>query len=300
MAVYRRRNKLNNAKSVNDYIEELNKDNKKVHYIAYLMIGVLILVLVVSVLKQFYLTLILLSAALLLQFLVFRRVQQDYIKKCENANLSLTTMRKIDADLIEEKGACITEEIVEKAHIIPFVPKTFTAFKAIKGHKDGIEIISSDISVVERKKDNGIAADVCTGNWIHFNINDHTDIHAIIIEDDLIADTSGKTFFDNSEYKEIELPEGFPKRFHMYVPVIASQDTLLPNDSFLNKFKSLSDYTPGKLGVSISDVSIDLFIKNRFLAAGFSPKQPVDEATLMRDPYPELVHALELTKYLSK
>lgn len=289
---------MNNAKSVNDYIEELNKDNKKVHYIAYLMIGVLILVLVVSVLKQFYLTLFFLAAALMLQFMVFRKVQQNYIKNCENANLRLTTMLGINADAVEEKGTCITEEIVEKAHIIPFVSKTFTSFKAIDGYKDGIRVSCSDISVVERKKDNGIAADVCTGNWIHFELKEKTGIKAIIIEDDLMTEASRTTFFDTADYKETVLPEGFPKRFHIYVPVSENQDTVLPTDSFLNKFKSLSDYTPGKIGISISGGSADIFIKNRFLAAGFSPKQPVNEATLMRDPYPELSHALELTKYL--
>ncbi len=291
---------MNNAKTVNDYLQELKSENKKVHYIAYLMIGVLILVLVVSVLRKFYLTLIFAGVAVLLQFLVFRKAQKNYVKKCEDANLELTTMRGINADTIEEKGTCVTEDLVSGAHIIPFVAKTFTSFKAIKGSRDGVKVSCSDISVVERKDESSIAAEVCTGNWMHFDLKEKTDIHAIIIEDDLISEASRRAYFDGAEYKEMDLPEGFPKRFHIYVSSALAEDAKIPTDSFLNKFKSLSDYTPGKIGMSISDDKADVFIKNRFLAAGFTPQQPVDETTLTRDPYPELVHALELTDFLSR
>ncbi len=291
---------MNNAKTVNDYLQELKSDNKKVHYIAYLMIGVLILVLVVSVLRQFYLTLLFVGVAILLQFLVFRKAQKEYIKKCENANLELTTMREINADIIEEKGTCITEDLVYKAHIIPFVAKTFTSFKAINGSKDGVKVSCSDISVVERKDEGSIAAEVCTGNWMHFELTENTDIHVIIIEDDLISDVSRRVYFEQAEYKEMILPEGFPKRFHMYVSSALTEDAKIPTDSFLNKFKSLSDYTPGKIGMSISDNTVDVFIKNRFLAAGFTAQQPIDGTTLTRDPYPELVHAIELIDFMSR
>ena len=144
---------MNTAKSVNEYISELKKENKKVRYTAYLMIAVLVMVLAVSVLKQFYLTLALLVAALVLQLFVFRRFQKDYVRNCENANISLTTLKKINASEIEEKGTSVDESMVKSAHIFPFVEKTFAAFKSIKGSKDNTVISSSDITVVERKND---------------------------------------------------------------------------------------------------------------------------------------------------
>jgi len=305
---------LNTAKSVNEYISELKNENKKVHYLAYLMIAVLVLVLVVSVLKQYYLTFALLAVALFLQLFVFRRFQKQYTRKCENANISLTTLKKINASEIEEKSTSVSEDMVSIAHIIPFVEKTFTAFKSIKGNIDKISAASSDISVVERKNDKGIAAEVITGNWTHLELPENSGIKAVIVEDELISDAAMKSFFDGSGYKEAKLPEGFPKRFHLYIfpnetKDNASEDTTfnqasdcasskLPGDGFLNKVKALSDYTPGKLGVCISENTVDVFIKNRFIAAGFSPKVEPDEKTLMRDPYPELTHIIELTQYI--
>ena len=306
---------MNTSKSVNEYISELKNENKKVRYTAYLMIAVLVMVLAVSVLKQFYLTLALLVAALFLQLFVFRRFQKDYVRNCENANISLTTLKKINASEIKEKGTSVDESMVKSAHIFPFVEKTFAAFKSIKGSKDNTVISSSDITVVERKNDKGIAAEVSTGNWSHLELPKTTGIKAVIVEDELMSEAARKSFFDVSGYKEAELPEGFPKRFHLYITSCKSGDNEaagaasdgsddtakssgLPSDSFLNKVKALSDYTPGKIGVSVSENTVDVFIKNRFLAAGFSSKYEPDEKTLMRDPYPELTHIAELAQYL--
>ena len=298
---------MDTKKTVKDHISDLKKENKRVHIIAYIMMAILVGVLIVSVRRQFYLTFGLLIIALLIQFFVFRKAQKMYIKHCEDANIALTLKEALHASEIQEKGKYITEEILEKAHIIPFVPKTFNGFKAIKGERKGIEVSATDISVVERKNDKGIAAEVNTGNWIHIVLPEGTGKKLCIVEDDLMRNSARTDFFSKDSYREYDLPEGFPKRFHIYESSETENSETKNNEtvsekklseSFLAKLKSLSDYTPGKLGVCINDDTVDIFIKNRFLAAGFTAGQEVDERTLLRDPYPELMHVLDMAEFL--
>ena len=298
---------MDTKKTVKDHISDLKKENKRVHIIAYIMMAVLVGVLIVSVRRQFYLTFGLLIIALLIQFFVFRKAQKMYIKHCEDANIALTLKEALHASEIQEKGKYITEETLEKAHIIPFVPKTFNGFKAIKGERKGIEVSATDISVVERKNDKGIAAEVNTGNWIHIVLPEGTGKKLCIVEDDLMRNSARADFFSKDSYREYDLPEGFPKRFHIYEnsekesSETKSSETVSEkklSESFLAKLKSLSDYTPGKLGVCINDDTVDIFIKNRFLAAGFTAGQEVDERMLLRDPYPELMHVLDMVEFL--
>ncbi len=290
--------KLDTQKTVKDHISDLKKENKRVHIIAYIMMAVLVGVLIVSFRRQFYLTFVLLIIALLIQFFVFRKAQKKYIKHCEDVNISLTVKEALNASEILEKGTYISEEIVERAHIIPFVPKTFNQFKAVKGMRKGIVVSATDVSVVDRKNEKGIAAEVNTGNWIHIELPEGTGLKLSVVEDELMRDTSRVEFFSDDLYREAELPEGFPRRFHIYEKIEDEESIKKLSDSFLAKLKSLSDYTPGKLGVSINDNSVDIFIKNRFLAAGFTAGQEVDERTLLRDPYPELMHVLDMAEFL--
>lgn len=283
------------AKTVETYIDELKKENKKVHYLAYLMIAVLISVLVVSFLRQYYLTFILLILALAIQLFVFRRAQKNYIKHCENANIALTVMNTVGASEIEERGNYLTEDMISKAHIIPFVPKTFTQFKAIKGAKNGVTVSTTDISLVDRKNEKGIAAEVNTGNWIHLELPKESGFNAHIVEDELMTASSRNAFF-GEDYKEMPLPEGFPKRFHIYIENNDEEQKI--SEGFLSKLKSLSDYTPGKIGVRVMGNEADIFIKNRFLAAGFSAKEDVNEKALARDPFPELKHVLDMVEFI--
>lgn len=298
---------MDTKKTVKDHISDLKKENKRVHIIAYIMMAVLVGVLIVSVRRQFYLTFGLLIIALLIQFFVFRKAQKMYIKHCEDANIVLTLKEALHASEVQEKGKYITEETLEKAHIIPFVPKTFNGFKAIKGERKGIEVSATDISVVERKNDKRIAAEVNTGNWIHIVLPEGTGKKLCIVEDDLMRNSARTDFFSKDSYREYDLPEGFPKRFHIYENSETKNSETKNNEtvsekklseSFLAKLKSLSDYTPGKLGVCINDDTVDIFIKNRFLAAGFTAGQEVDERTLLRDPYPELMHVLDMAEFL--
>ena len=308
---------MDTKKTVKDHISDLKKENKRVHIIAYFMMAVLVGVLIVSLRRQFYLTFGLLIIALLIQFFVFRKAQKKYIKHCEDVNIALTLKEPLNASEIQEKGTYITEETLKKAHIIPFVPKTFNGFKAIKGRRKGIEVSATDISVVDRKNDKGIAAEVNTGNWIHIVLPETTGMKLSIVEDDLMRDSSRGEFFSKDSYRESGLPDGFPKRFHIYensetesseTKSSETENSETKNnetvsekklsESFLAKLKSLSDYTPGKLGVCINDDTVDIFIKNRFLAAGFTAGQEVDERTLLRDPYPELMHVLDMAEFL--
>ena len=60
-------------KTQDQYVQELVQENKCIHYMAYALIVLLIAVIVVSVLKQFMLTSILLVVAILYQIFVVRK-----------------------------------------------------------------------------------------------------------------------------------------------------------------------------------------------------------------------------------
>ena len=82
---------------------------------------------------------------------------------------------------------------------------------------------------------------------------------------------------------------------HLYT---ADQEAKLPSGAFLQKLRSFTDYTPGKVAVSIRDDVLDVYIRNRFLSAGFSVREALTKQELIRDPYPELQHVLELVSFL--
>lgn len=111
-------------KTQDQYVQELVQENKRIHYMAYALIVLLIAVIVVSVLKQFMLTSILLVVAILYQIFVVRKQQRAYLKKCENTNLELSTLKDFSDTEIEEKGTQLSEQDLEAAGLLPFVPKT--------------------------------------------------------------------------------------------------------------------------------------------------------------------------------
>ena len=100
-------------KTQDQYVQELVQENKRIHYMAYALIVLLIAVIVVSVLKQFMLTSILLVVAILYQIFVVRKQQRAYLKKCENTNLELSTLKDFSDTEIEEKGTQLSEQDLE-------------------------------------------------------------------------------------------------------------------------------------------------------------------------------------------
>lgn len=283
-------------KTQDQYVQELAQENKRIHYMAYALIILLIAVIVVSVLKQFVLTSILLVAALLYQIFVVRKQQRAYLKKCENTNLELSTLRDFsDAD-IEEKGTQLSGQELEAAGLLPFVPKTVSFFKSIHGTKGTLEIWSTDCSVAQHQHEKGVAADINTGNWIRIQLPESTGLNVRILEDGVFPAEFQTDFYNKQQLDEAARPEGVPSSLHLYT---TDQDAKLPSGAFLQKLRAFSEYTPGKIAVSIRGDVLDVYIRNRFLSAGFSVREAITKQALIRDPYPELQHVLELVPFLN-
>lgn len=282
-------------KTQDQYVQELAQENKRIHYMAYALIVLLVAVIVVSVLKQFVLTSILLVAAILYQIFVVRKQQRAYLKKCENTNLELSTLRDFsDAD-IEEKGTQLSEQELEAAGLLPFVPKTASFFKSIHGTKGKMDIRATDCSVAQHQHEKGVAAEINTGNWIHILLPEHTGLNVRILEEGLFPEAFRTDFYEKQQLEETTRPEGVPSSMHIYTD---GEVAKLPSGAFLQKLRSFADYTPGKIAVSIQDDVLDVYIRNRFLSAGFSVREAVTKQELTRDPYPELHHVLELISFL--
>ena len=284
-------------KMQDQYVQELAQENKRIHYMAYALIVLLVAVIVVSVLKQFMLTSILLVAALLYQIFVVRKQQRAYLKKCENTNITLSTLRDFsDAD-IEEKGTQLSEQELEATGLLPFVPKTVSFFKSIHGTKGKLDIRATDCSVAQHQHEKGVAADINTGNWIRIRLPESTGLNVRILEDGVFPAEFQTDFYKKQQLEEAARPEGVSSSMHIYT---AGQDAKLPSSAFLQKLRAFSEYTPGKISVGIRDDVLDVYIRNRFLNAGFSVREAVSKQALIRDPYPELHHDLELVSFLNR
>lgn len=284
-------------KTQDQYVQELAQENKRIHYMAYALIVLLVAVIVVSVLKQFALTSILLVAALLYQIFVVRKQQRAYLKKCENINLELSTLRDFSDAEIEEKGTKLSEQELEDAGLLPFVPKTASFFKSIHGTKGKLKIQSTDCSVAQHQHEKGVAADINTGNWIHIQLPESTGLNVRILEDGVFPAEFQTDFYKKQQLEEAARPEGVSSSMHIYT---ADQEAKLPSGAFLQKLRAFSEYTPGKTAVSIRDDVLDVYIRNRFLSAGFSVREAVTKEALIRDPYPELHHVIELVSFLTR
>ena len=284
-------------KTQDQYVQELAQENKRIHYMAYALIVLLVAVIVVSVLKQFVLTSILLVAALLYQIFVVRKQQRAYLKKCENTNLELSTLRDFSDTEIEEKGTKLSEQELEDAGLLPFVPKTASFFKSIHGTKGKLKIQSTDCSVAQHQHEKGVAVDINTGNWIHIQLSESTGLNVRILEDGVFPAEFQTDFYKKQQLEEAARPEGVSSSMHIYT---AGQDAKLPSSAFLQKLRAFSEYTPGKIAVSIRGDVLDVYIRNRFLNAGFSVREAVSKQALIRDPYPELHHVLELVSFLNR
>lgn len=282
-------------KTQDQYVQELAQENKRIHYLAYALIVLLVAVIVVSVLKQFVLTSILLVAALLYQIFVVRKQQRAYLKKCENTNLELSTLRDFSDTEVEEKGTQLSEQDLEDAGLLPFVPKTASFFKSIHGTKGKLDIRATDCSVAQHQHEKGVAAEINTGNWIHILLPEHTGLNVRILEDGLFPEEFRTDFYEKQQLEEAARPEGVPSSMHIYTDGEAAK---LPSGAFLQKLRSFADYTPGNIAMSIRDDVLDVYIRNRFLSAGFSVRETVTKQELTRDPYPELHHVLELVSFL--
>ena len=282
-------------KTQDQYVQELAQENKRIHHMAYALIVLLIAVIVASVLKQFILTSLLLVAAILYQIFVVRRQQRAYLKKCENTNLELSTLKDFSDTDIEEKGTQLSEQDLEAAGLLPFVPKTASFFKSVHGVKEKLDICATDCSVAQHQHEKGVAADINTGNWIRIRLPEHTGLNVRILEDGLFPEAFRTDFYQKQQLEEVARPDGIPSSMHLYT---ADQEAKLPSGAFLQKLRSFTDYTPGKVAVSIRDDVLDVYIRNRFLSAGFSVREALTKQELIRDPYPELQHVLELVSFL--
>lgn len=282
-------------KTQDQYVQELAQENKRIHYMAYVLIVLLIAVIVASVLKQFILTSLLLLAAIAYQIFVVRKQQRAYLKKCENTNLELSTLKDFSDTDIEEKGTQLSEQDLEAAGLLPFVPKTASFFKSIQGTKGKLDIRATDCSVAQHQHEKGVAAEISTGNWIRIRLPEHTGLNVRILEDGLFPEVFRTDFYQKQQLEEVARPDSIPSSMHLYT---ADQEAKLPSGAFLQKLRSFTDYTPGKVAVSIRDDVLDVYIRNRFLSAGFSVREALTKQALTRDPYPELQHVLELVSFL--
>ena len=243
----------------------MEKEFRKLQLMAYGMIGLIVLVIIVSAFRQFYLTLLLLAAVLFLQVFVFRRKQKEYTADAVRANLQNTVCPLLNTDKVitltggndsGSEGELVRNEIVRAIRDSDFFKVldkegAVNVFVAVNGYYGKaarrLRVTTADVSITVPVEGAKISADIVTGNWIRLVFPMGTDL------------------------KEEALP-----------------------DQFRSRLGSLKRFTPGKVFYRVKGDSADVFIQNRFLDAGFSPRVPVTAEMLRNDPLPELGKVLDM------
>lgn len=282
-------------KTADSYVTELQAAYRRVRYAAYGMIGLLGLSLVLSFLRSYMLMLLSLVLVLFFRFLLFRKVQKRYIRRCEEANLDLTLYREL-SDLGEAMHGGLSAAELEAVSLLPSIEGAGTLYRGFSGRKGSLYVQLSDCSFAERKAEEGIAAEINTGCWVRVEGFGATGLSLRAAEEGLFPEALRERFFREQGFRELSLPPGYPKRLPVYGRDGTEGDRLPA--AFLSALSALSAYTPGKLGLSLRDSVLDVYIRDRFLSAPFSAKQCVSREQLLRNPFPEFLHIIALAETL--
>ncbi len=84
------------------------------------MIALVVVVILVSVLRKFWLTTFFIAATVFLQLFVFRRMQKNYVEHAVLENIKATAGRLLNTENVVIKGnQMLPEEVIRKAALVP-------------------------------------------------------------------------------------------------------------------------------------------------------------------------------------
>lgn len=242
----------------------LKKEYDKIHFMAYFMIAMVVMVILVSAFRKFWLTLLFIAVTVILQMFVFRRMQKEYANHAVQENLRATVCPILNTDVVVMKGEeLLSKEVIREAALVPTVEQSeaISLFAAVKGHtgtgQKRLEVITCDAAIPGHVSGAKVRAEIRCGNWIHILLPAETDYSFLVKEGRVLSD------------------DGLPERFY-------------------KKLDSLESYTTGSFSMRIAEDTADVFLKDRFLAANFSARTEVTEKMIDWNPLPELEKVLDL------
>ena len=258
--------------------ERMKKEYDRLRYTAWLMIGIVIAVILVSAFRKFWLTLVFIAAALFLQLFVFRKMQKQYVRHAVEENLRATVCRVLNTDRVTDKGEeFLSKDVIRGADLIPVMEQSgaVNIFTGVTGYSgtgsNRMEVTSCDVALTKHQEGTKVSAEILCGNWIHIEFPHGTGYQFLVQENKVQGITAGEKDGDPGEEQPLRLPE-----------------------RFYRQLEKLREYTTGSLSMKVSDDTVDIFLKDRFLAASFSARAEVTQKMLDWNPLPELEKVLDL------
>lgn len=259
----------------------LKKELDRIRYTAYLMIALVVVVILVSVLRKFWLTTFFIAVTVFLQLFVFRRMQKNYVEHAVLENIKATAGRLLNTENVVIKGdKMLPEEVIRKAALVPAIEKAgaINCFAAVSGYagtdEKRMEVTSCDVTFAQHQPGTKISADIVCGNWIHIRMPEKTG-YWFTVSDGMIR---------NDREPDDRAPEAFPGH---------KGGIRLP-ERFYRRLEKLESYTTGSLSMKVGSDTADVFLRDRFLAGKFRAGSEVTEQMIEWDPLPELEKVLDL------
>jgi hypothetical protein len=263
---------------------KLKKEFDRIRYTAYFMIGLVICVILVSALRKFWLTLIIIAATVFIQLFVFRKMQKDYVNHAVEENIRATIGQLLHTDQVVMKGKeLMSEDVIRDAALVPVMDKSgaINLFTGVAGYvgKDSkkMKVTSCDVTIAHHQEGTKISAEILCGNWIHIALPENTNYHFTVKDGQfrsLVQQNEKENIGDISD-EEAANGTGMPERFY-------------------GQLEKLEDYTTGILSMRVDGDMVDVFLKDRFLAANFSARGEVTKQMIDWNPMPELEKVLDL------
>lgn len=135
-----------------------------------------------------------------------------------------------------------------------------------------------------------------SGAWFHLTLPKKTDLDFRLLQKDSFPTPMRLAFFEaQPQLINLKVPDiRLNKDFALYGKV--GKATL--SGPFLDALKELSDYTPGRIAISVRKNQMDVFLRGRFFAMPITVRTAPSEKLLTFDPMPELDKIVHLASLL--
>ena len=279
---------------------ELTEGYNRLRIYTFCMVAILIAAACAVFFKPVF-SLLILAAALIYHIVFLRKRQKEYTSFVTAENLRRTTMEQLEAkELFEKSGGSIDRETIRTAGLIPMDDGDSSALLMLgmAGKMKGMDVSVCDATIAEsfsltekgKKRVHHNA-----GAWFHIRLKKDTGLNLRILHEDAVPLLMKKNYYQ-MKTDLLQIPSSkiaLPSVFYTYTDA-GSGDDINISMEFIHKFLELSEYTPGKLAVSIQGDRADVFLRGRFFGMPVTLKKMATDDSLSFDPMPELKKIVQM------
>lgn len=285
-------------------LQSLHKQYRTFRRLAAAELGLLVLALA-AVFYNKGAAFALLGVAVVFRLAVLRRRQRAYVSGVTRANLQATLCPALGAEAPDETGGgAITPATLEQARLIPFEaePGGCLLRQGICGERDGLAVAVCDATLGQRFElvENGRKrVHFMSGVWLHITLPRDTGMDWRLLDRDALPQPIRRKFYGGlSGMERQELGGRWKESGLLFYTRVDSPSC--PGDRVLNQVRSLMQYTPGKLALSLRGDRLDLFLRERLLALPVTVRKAPARERLVFDPLPELAYAMRIANVISE